>query len=106
MNKKLIFLFIITFTFTFVSGKNLEHKIHLTLKLFDNFYIAKLDQIALLKKSIAVIQPTLFEGGPGGGASYDAISLGKPLIVSDIKVNQEIEQSERVFFSRQKMLIL
>ena len=52
----------------------------------------------LLKKSIAVIQPTLFEGGPGGGASYDAISLGKPLIVSDIAVNREIEENERVFF--------
>ena len=61
-------------------------------------HIPKLDQIVLLKKSIAVIQPTLFEGGPGGGASYDAISLGKPLIVSDIAVNREIEENERVFF--------
>ena len=39
-------------------------------------HIPKLDQIALLKNSIAVIQPTLFEGGPGGGSAYDAISLG------------------------------
>jgi len=65
-------------------------------------HIPKLDQIALLKKSIAVIQPTLFEGGPGGGSAYDAISLGKPLIVSDIPVNQEIEKDERVFFFEAK----
>lgn len=65
-------------------------------------HIPKLDQIALLKKSIAVIQPTLFEGGPGGGAAYDAISLGKPLIVSDIPVNLEIEKDERVFFFKAK----
>lgn len=65
-------------------------------------HIPKLDQIALLKKSVAVIQPTLFEGGPGGGAAYDAISLGKPLIVSDIPVNLEIEDAERVFFFKAK----
>lgn len=65
-------------------------------------HIPKLDQIALLKKSIAVIQPTLFEGGPGGGAAYDAISLGKPLIVCDIPVNLEIEDTERVFFFKAK----
>jgi glycosyltransferase involved in cell wall biosynthesis len=65
-------------------------------------HIPKLDQIALLKNSIAVIQPTLFEGGPGGGASYDAISLGKPLIVSDIPVNQEIDKDVRVFFFEAK----
>jgi len=65
-------------------------------------HISKIDQIALLKNSIAVIQPTLFEGGPGGGASYDAISLGKPLIISDIEVNREIDKDERVFFFKAK----
>ena len=61
-------------------------------------HIPKLDQISLLKRSIAVIQPTLFEGGPGGGASYDAISLGKPLIISDIPINKEIETNDRILF--------
>ncbi|PJE53277.1 glycosyltransferase family 4 protein [Marinomonas sp. BSi20584] len=65
-------------------------------------HIPKLDQISLLKQSSAVIQPTLFEGGPGGGAAYDAIALGKPLIVSDIPVNLEIEKDDRVFFFRSK----
>ncbi len=52
----------------------------------------KLDQIAIMREAIAVIQPTLFEGGPGGGAVYDAVGLGKRVIVSDIPVNREISR--------------
>jgi glycosyltransferase involved in cell wall biosynthesis len=62
-------------------------------------HIPKLDQIALLKKSVAVIQTTHFEGGPGGGAVYDAISLGIPAIVSNIPVNLEIDCGEVSFFN-------
>ena len=65
-------------------------------------HIPKLDQISLLKNSTAVIQPTLFEGGPGGGSAYDAISLGKPLIVSDIPVNLEIHRNDKVLFFEAK----
>jgi glycosyltransferase involved in cell wall biosynthesis len=61
-------------------------------------HISKNDQISLLKRAIAVVQPTLFEGGPGGGAAYDAIALGVPLIVSDIAVNLEIDCGDTVFF--------
>jgi glycosyltransferase involved in cell wall biosynthesis len=60
--------------------------------------IPKRDQIELLKNSIAVIQPTSFEGGPGGGSVYDAVSLGVPTIVSDIPVNREIEKWVTVYF--------
>ena len=52
--------------------------------------IRKRDQIELMKHALAVVQPTLFEGGPGGGSGFDAISLGIPLIASDIPVNREI----------------
>lgn len=61
-------------------------------------YIPKLEQIAVLKKSIAVIQPTLLEGGPGGGVAFDSISLGKRIILSDIPVNQEIKSKLATFF--------
>jgi glycosyltransferase involved in cell wall biosynthesis len=54
--------------------------------------IPKLDQIALMKNCIATIQPTQFEGTPGGLSICDAISLGAPTIVSDIPVNREIEK--------------
>jgi len=54
-------------------------------------FIPKRDQIAVMKHAIAVIQPSNFEGGPGGGAIYDALSLGVPALVSDIPVNRELE---------------
>ena len=53
-------------------------------------YIPKDDQLELMKASVAVIQPTLFEGGPGGGSIYDAISLGVRAIASDIPINYEL----------------
>ena len=55
-------------------------------------YIPKEDQLALIQNSVSVIQPTLFEGGPGGGATYDAISLGVRVLLSDIPVNREIDE--------------
>lgn len=61
-------------------------------------HIPKYEQIALLKQALAVIQPTLFEGGPGGGASYDAISLGIPVIASNIPVNLEMNCGYVNFF--------
>jgi glycosyltransferase involved in cell wall biosynthesis len=63
--------------------------------------IPKRDQIEIMKRALAVIQPTLFEGGPGGGAVYDAVSLAVPALVSDIAVNRELlGQGFRVrFFS-------
>ncbi|MCJ8151396.1 glycosyltransferase [Shinella sedimenti] len=53
-------------------------------------YIPKDDQLELMKGCVAVVQPTLFEGGPGGGAVHDAISLGVRAVVSDIPINYEL----------------
>lgn len=61
-------------------------------------HIPKIDQIHVLQGALAVIQPTLFEGGPGGGAVYDAVALGVPALVSDIPVNLEIDESNVTFF--------
>lgn len=60
--------------------------------------IPKLDQIALMRGCVAVVQPTAFEGGPGGGSVFDAVSLGIRTIVSDIPVNREIEHEVTRFF--------
>jgi glycosyltransferase involved in cell wall biosynthesis len=60
--------------------------------------IPKNDQITLLKGAVALLQPTLSEGGPGGGAVYDAVALGVPSIVSDIPVNLEIADEKLVSF--------
>ena len=61
-------------------------------------YIPKIDQILLMKESLAVLQPTLYEGSPGGGEIEDAVSLGKRSIVSDIPVNLEISEETVTFF--------
>ena len=60
--------------------------------------IPKRDQLALLRGSAALVQPTLFEGGPGGGAVVEAIGVGTPAVVSDIPVNCEIDQGDVRFF--------
>jgi GNAT superfamily N-acetyltransferase len=57
-------------------------------------HIPKRDQIELMKHSVALIQPTLFEGGPGGGATYEAVALGKRVLLSDIAVNREIDTGD------------
>ncbi len=61
-------------------------------------HIPKQDQLALLNGALAVVQPTLYEGGPGGGSVYDAMSYGAPTIVSDILINREIEEGDITFF--------
>ena len=72
------------------------------LRLQDSFrflgYIPKLDQVQLIKNAVAVIQPTLCEGDPGGGAVYDATGLGVRCILSDIKVNLELDSPLGEFF--------
>jgi glycosyltransferase involved in cell wall biosynthesis len=52
-----------------------------------------------MKKSRAVIQPSLFEGGPGGGCVFDAAALGVPVILSDIDINREVEIDNVFFFA-------
>lgn len=53
-------------------------------------FVAKSTQLALLRGARMLIQPTLYEGAPGGGASYEAIGLGVPTLLSDIPVNLEV----------------
>lgn len=60
--------------------------------------VTKNRQMQLLKNSLGLIQPTLFEGGPGGGAVYDAVALGVPALVSDIEVNREVDCGDVRFF--------
>ena len=61
--------------------------------------LPKLDQISLMRAARAVVQPSLFEGGPGGLSSSDAISVGQRLIVSDIPINREIERYVDHYFN-------
>ena len=67
-----------------IKDRNVEDRIILL------GYIPKVDQLELMRRAIAVIQPTLFEGGPGGGSIYDAVAMGVRGIVSDIPINHEL----------------
>ncbi len=78
--------------------KSSINKLGLTDKIHFLGYIPKKDQISLMQKSIAVLQPTLFEGGPGGGSVYDAVAYNVPAIASDIPINREIDHDNVVFF--------
>lgn len=53
-------------------------------------YIPKRDQLEIMRSAVAVLQTTLFEGGPGGGAIYDAVAMGVRAIVSGIPINHEL----------------
>lgn len=61
-------------------------------------HIPKRDQIELLKHATALVQPTLFEGGPGGGSAFEAIALGQRVLASDLPVNLEIDGGDVRFF--------
>ena len=76
----------------------LSKKLNVDNDIIYTGHIPKIDQISLLKKSIALLQPTLFEGGPGGGSTFDAISLGHRLLVSSIPVNHEIKNYKNINF--------
>lgn len=64
--------------------------------------IDRLEQIKLIKNCTAVIQPSLYEGGAGAGGSSEAVSFGKPLIMSDISVNQDYKYFNNVFYFKAK----
>jgi glycosyltransferase involved in cell wall biosynthesis len=60
--------------------------------------IPKLDQIQLMRRSLAVIQPSLFEGW--STLVEDARVLGKTMILSDLPVNLEQDPPHGIFFDR------
>lgn len=82
----------------FESLQSLILDLHLTENILILGYIPKLDQLQILKNCIGIIQSTLFEGGPGGGAVYESVAYGIPSIVSDIAVNKELDDETVIFF--------
>lgn len=65
----------------YLTEHGLERRVHI-LGL-----IPRAEQIALLRRSIAVVQPSLFEGW--STIVEDAKTLGKPILVSDLPVHHE-----------------
>ncbi|OKH52134.1 glycosyltransferase [Calothrix sp. HK-06] len=75
---------------TSINELNLKEQIYL-LGL-----IPRQKQIQLMRRSIAVIQPSLFEGW--STIVEDSRCLGKPMIISDIPVHQEQNPPKSIFF--------
>lgn len=82
----------------FSNLMQLADKLGITHQLKILGLIPKDEQIRLIRSAVAMVQPSLFEGGPGGGSVFDAISLGVHCIVSDVQVNLELNEPTVTFF--------
>ncbi|MBD1916316.1 MULTISPECIES: glycosyltransferase [Cyanophyceae] len=74
------------------------HKWGLAQQVFLLGLIPKIDQVQLMRRALAVIQPSLFEGW--STLVEDARCLGKHLILSDLPVNKEQNPPHSIFFKR------
>jgi glycosyltransferase involved in cell wall biosynthesis len=77
---------------------HLVSKYHLSSQFYFLDLIPRIDQIQLMRYSLAVIQPSLFEGW--STVVEDARALDKYVILSDIPVHVEQNYYKSVFFSK------
>lgn len=61
-------------------------------------YIPKNEQIEIMKNAMALIQPSWFEGDPGGCSVYEAVSYGKTVIMADTAVNMEAKGMDGIYY--------
>lgn len=74
------------------------HKSGISQQIYLLGLIPKFDQVQLMRRSLAVIQPSLFEGW--STLVEDARCLGKRIILSDLPVNIEQNPPNCIFFER------
>ena len=72
------------------------HKLNLSRQVFLLGLIPRADQIQLMRRSMAVIQPSRFEGW--STVVEDARVLGKTIFLSDIAVHKEQKHPHSIFF--------
>ncbi len=60
------------------------------------------DQLKLISGAQALIQASLFEGGPGASGTLEAALLGTTVLASDIDANRELPFGRLHFFDRQR----
>jgi len=80
---------------------NLIHQEGLESQFITLGLIPRLDQIQLMRRSLAVIQPSLFEGW--STVVEDARSLGKMIILSNIGVHLEQNPPNAIFFASDRV---
>jgi glycosyltransferase involved in cell wall biosynthesis len=70
-----------------------QHSLSDAIRILD--LIPRADQVALMRRAIAMLQPSRFEGW--STVVEDARTLGKPIVVSDIGVHREQSPPRAVF---------
>ncbi len=70
--------------------KDLIIKNSIEKKIIFTGFLNKAEMLIIMGNASCLIQPTLYEGGPGGGAVYDAYAYGIPILLSDIEINDEV----------------
>lgn len=77
---------------------NMIHELGLASQFLLLGLIPKIDQVLLVRHSLAVIQPSLFEGW--STVVENARCLGKSLILTDLPVHKEQSPPHSIFFER------
>lgn len=60
--------------------------------------VPRADQLQLIGAARALLQASLFEGGPGASGTLEAALLGVPIVASDIGANRELQFGNSRFF--------
>lgn len=60
--------------------------------------VPRADQLQLIRGARALLQASLFEGGPGASGTLEAALLGVPVVASDIGANRELQFGQFRFF--------
>jgi len=60
--------------------------------------VPRVNQLALIERSIGLVHASLFEGGPGASGALEAAMLGTPILASDIGPNRELTIGTSYFF--------
>jgi glycosyltransferase involved in cell wall biosynthesis len=76
----------------FIRDNSLENNIKIL------GFISRKEQLALMKQSVMVVQPSLFEGW--GTSVEDAKVINKKIVLSDIKVHYEQSNDKCIIFKR------
>lgn len=72
-------------------NNRLIDELQLNEQIFHTGYIAKSQQLSIIKNAIALIQASEFEGGPGTSGMLEAAALGTIIIASRIPQNIETD---------------
>jgi glycosyltransferase involved in cell wall biosynthesis len=59
------------------------------------------EQLQLIAGAHALVQASLFEGGPGASGAFEAALLGTPILASDIEPNRELPYGRTLWFDAQ-----